>query len=107
MEYLRRNSRLSIASETKLNADDHASEAYYLNKLEGESNFISEVFFLTVAAHHYGLGATEVLHGDLARRLHELEKHVEQLQQDRDRWINVCLFSKWVIKNRYIANFCD
>ena len=47
------------------------------------------MFFLTVAAHHYGLGATEVLHDDLAKRLHELEKHVEQLQNDRDRWVNV------------------
>jgi len=89
VEYLRRSSRLSIGPETKLNADEHASEAYYSVKLAGDSNFISEVFFLTVAAHHYGLGATEVLHDDLAKRLHELEKHVEQLQQDRNRWVNV------------------
>ena len=94
MEYFRRSCRLSIATETKLNSDDHASEAYYEEKLDGETNFISEVFFLTVAAHHYGLGATEVLHDDLAKRLHDLEKHVEQLQQDRERWINVGLYRK-------------
>ncbi|KAF8459134.1 ubiquitin elongating factor core-domain-containing protein [Terfezia claveryi] len=88
VEYLRRNSRLNIVLETKLNADEHASETYYSTKLDGVSNFISEVFFLTVAAHHYGLGATEVLHDDLAKRLQELENHVEQLQHDRDRWVN-------------------
>ena len=89
MEYLRRNSRLSVGSETKLNADAEASEAYYSKKLDGQSNFISDVFFLTVAAHHYGLGATEVTHDQLGRDLHEMEKHLEHMQEERAKWLNV------------------
>ena len=89
MEYLRRKSRLNIARETKLNADDHISDGYYAIRLETESNFISEVFFLTVAAHHYGLGATELVHDQLVKDLHEMEKHLEHLQQDRTRWLDV------------------
>jgi hypothetical protein len=33
-----------------INADQHASDAFYSKKVEGTSNFITEIFFLTVAA---------------------------------------------------------
>ncbi|KAF8474888.1 ubiquitin elongating factor core-domain-containing protein [Kalaharituber pfeilii] len=88
IEYLRRNSRLDISLETKLNADDQASGRYYSQKSEGENNFISEIFFLTVAAHHYGLGATETTHDQLGKDLYEMEKHLESMQQERDKWLN-------------------
>ena len=90
---------MDVSSETKLNADDQASEDFYSNKAEGTSNFISEVFFLATAAHNYGLGATETTHDQLARDLNDMEKHLEKLEQDRSKWLNVscwklndCLF---------------
>jgi ubiquitin conjugation factor E4 B len=55
----------------------------------GADNFISEVFFLNVAANHYGLGATEVTHDQLSKDIAEMEKHLEKIQAERQRWINV------------------
>jgi ubiquitin conjugation factor E4 B len=57
-EYFRRNPRIDIKDETKLNSDQKTSDKFYETKLEGVPNFITEVFFLTLAAHHYGSECT-------------------------------------------------
>jgi ubiquitin conjugation factor E4 B len=56
---LRRHPRVDIKEETKLNADQSTSDRFY-SEAVGGINFISEVFFLTLAAHHYGSEATIV-----------------------------------------------
>lgn len=89
IDYFRRDPRLDITDETKLNADEDTAFGFYSKKVEGANNFISEVFFLNVAAHHYGLGATEVTHDQLAKDIGDMEKHLERIQAERQRWINV------------------
>jgi ubiquitin conjugation factor E4 B len=73
-DYLRRNPRIDISDETKLNADQATSDAFYSKKVDGTSNFISEVFFLNLAAHHYGSEATNSKLKDLDREIKHLQK---------------------------------
>ncbi|KAI1819197.1 ubiquitin fusion degradation protein 2 [Xylaria intraflava] len=82
LDYLRRTPRVDMSDETKLNADQATSDAFYHNKAEGTSNFISEVFFLTLAAHHYGLGATNSKLKDLDKDIKYVEKVIKQLEEE-------------------------
>ncbi|KAI0451534.1 ubiquitin fusion degradation protein 2 [Xylaria acuta] len=82
LDYLRRAPRVDMSDETKLNADQATSDAFYNNKAEGTSNFISEVFFLTLAAHHYGLGATNSKLKDLDKDIKYVEKVIKQMEEE-------------------------
>ncbi|KAI1135742.1 ubiquitin conjugation factor E4 [Hypoxylon sp. FL0543] len=73
VDYLRRNPRVDVSDETKLNADQATADAFYKKLVPGSSNFISEVFFLTLAAHHYGLGAT-------SSKLKSLDKEIKYVE---------------------------
>ncbi|KAI0136961.1 ubiquitin elongating factor core-domain-containing protein [Xylariales sp. AK1849] len=74
IDYLRRNPRVDMSDETKLNADQATSDAFYSKTVDGTSNFISEVFFLNLAAHHYGSEATN-------SKLKDLDKEIKHLQR--------------------------
>ncbi|KAJ8117830.1 hypothetical protein ONZ43_g4113 [Nemania bipapillata] len=82
LDYLRRTPRVDMSDETKLNADQATSDAFYGNKAEGTSNFISEVFFLTLAAHHYGLGATNSKLKELDKDIKYVEKVIKQMEDE-------------------------
>ena len=86
VEYLRRHPRVDIKEETKLNADQHASDEYYSVEIDGQSNFISEVFFLTLAAHHYGSEGTHSTFIQLEKDLKYMEKQIEIIEADRPKW---------------------
>lgn len=87
-EYLRRQPRIDIKDETKLDIDQNASDNFYEGSAEGTNNFISEVFFLTLAAHHYGTEATNQTLSQLEKDLKRMEKHIEEIELDRHKWIN-------------------
>jgi ubiquitin conjugation factor E4 B len=74
IDYLRRNPRVDMSDETKLNADQATADAFYSKNVEGTSNFISEIFFLNLAAHHYGSEATN-------SKLKELDKDIKHFQR--------------------------
>ncbi|KAJ2983669.1 hypothetical protein NUW58_g6211 [Xylaria curta] len=82
LDYLRRAPRVDISDETKLNADQATSDSFYNNKVEGTSNFISEIFFLNLAAHHYGLGATNSKLKDLDKDIKYVEKVLKQMEEE-------------------------
>ncbi|KAH9896390.1 ubiquitin conjugation factor E4 [Xylariomycetidae sp. FL2044] len=82
IDYLRRSPRVDMSDETKLNADQATSDAFYNNQASGTSNFISEVFFLTLAAHHYGLGATNSKLKDLDKDINYVEKVIKQMEEE-------------------------
>lgn len=102
VEYLRRKPRIDIKEETKINADQHGSEEYYSIELEGQSNFISEVFFLNLAAHHYGSEATNSKLIQLEKDLKYMEKQVALIEADRPKFtynpIQLALFEKQLKK---------
>jgi ubiquitin conjugation factor E4 B len=89
VDYLRRDPRVDIRDETKLNADQNSSEEYYKHKAEGTSNFISEVFFLTLAAHHYGSEAINVTIKNIERDIKHLIKSIAQLELERPKFLGV------------------
>lgn len=88
VDYFRRNPRVDIKDETKLNADQAQSDAFYANKLEGESNFITEIFFLTLAAHHYGSEAANSKMKNLDRDIKYYEKNIKLMEEERNKLIS-------------------
>lgn len=88
VNYFRRSPRLDIKEETKLNADQAQSDAFYAQKVDGTSNFISEVFFLTLAAHHYGSEATNAKLKALDRDIKFYEKHIKAMEVERFKFLN-------------------
>ncbi|KAL2852853.1 ubiquitin elongating factor core-domain-containing protein [Aspergillus pseudoustus] len=86
--YLHRNPRVDIKDETKINADQHASDAFYTKESEGTSNFITEIFFLTVAAHHYGSESLTSKVETLDRDLKHLESTLAKFEAERHKYAN-------------------
>jgi ubiquitin conjugation factor E4 B len=86
IDYLRRTPRVDIKDETKINADKKTSEEFYSTKADGASNFISEVFFLTVAAHHYGTEAANSKLSSLQKDVKWLKKELEKFETERHKY---------------------
>ncbi|KAI9676772.1 MAG: hypothetical protein M1829_002867 [Trizodia sp. TS-e1964] len=84
--YLKRNPRVNIHDETKLNADQKSADEFYSSSESGTSNFISEIFFLTLAAHHYGTEAVGAKLLQLDKDIKHIEKELENLVSQRTRW---------------------
>ena len=90
VNYLRKSPRVEISDETKINADQKTSDEFYANDLgPRENHFMTEVFFLTLAAHHYGKEAANTKLSDLQRQINHLEKQVEQFEKDRPKYASV------------------
>ncbi|KAL9115398.1 MAG: hypothetical protein Q9227_000719 [Pyrenula ochraceoflavens] len=88
INYLQRQSRVNMKDETKINADQQASDAFYGKSVGGTSNFITEIFFLTVAAHHYGTeGANSALQ-ELEKELKHMQKQLDKFETERHRYVN-------------------
>lgn len=85
-EYVHRDSRLDMQDETKINADQHASDEFYSKRVEGTSNFITEIFFLTVAAHHYGSESLTSKLEQLDKDLRQMESTITKFELERPRW---------------------
>jgi ubiquitin conjugation factor E4 B len=85
VDYLRRSPRIDITEETKLNADQGQSDAFYGKKVTGTSNFISEVFFLTLAAHHYGSEAANSKLTTLDRDIKWYLKNIAMIEAERPK----------------------
>jgi ubiquitin conjugation factor E4 B len=88
IDYLRRSPRIDIKDETKINADQEQSDAFYSKKAEGTSNFISEVFFLTLAVHHYGSEATNSKMTSLDRDIKYYQKNIVMMEAERPKFVN-------------------
>lgn len=88
IEYLRRHPRVDIKEETKINADQGHSDEFYQQEVEGSNNFISECFFLTVAAHHYGTEAARNMLKEMDRSLKHMAKQIEEFETQRHKYIN-------------------
>lgn len=86
--YFRRNPRVDIKEETKLNADQAESDEFYSQKVDGTTNFITDIFFLTLAAHHYGSEATNAKLKNLDKDIKFYEKHLKTLEAERPKFAN-------------------
>lgn len=88
IDYLRRSPRVDIKDETKINADQQTSDEFYSHTVEGTNNFISEVFFLTVAAHHYGFEAANSKLSNLQKDVKWLEKELAKMEPERHKYMS-------------------
>jgi ubiquitin conjugation factor E4 B len=88
VNYFRRNPRVDIKDETKLNADQAQSDAFYSQKVDGTNNFITEVFFLALAAHHYGSEAVNAKIKVLDKDIKFYEKHIARMEAERPKFVN-------------------
>jgi ubiquitin conjugation factor E4 B len=96
IDYLRRDPRVDISDETKINADQKTADNFYNQKVEGTNNFISEIFFLTVASHHYGAEAAQTRMSTLSKTAKRMEKDLQGFEAERHKYAN---------DPRYLARF--
>lgn len=91
VKYFQRKPRVNITDETKLNADQAYSDNFYAkaDPGPGDSNFISEAFFLTLAAHHYGSEAANSQLKNLDREIKYLERHIKAMEAERPKIANI------------------
>ncbi|PHH65787.1 hypothetical protein CDD81_1514 [Ophiocordyceps australis] len=87
--YFKRKPRIDIQDETKLNADQATADKFYADKIAGDSNFISEAFFLALAAHHYGSETLSSQLKTLDREIKILEKSIRVMETERPKVANV------------------
>ncbi|KAF7197645.1 Ubiquitin conjugation factor E4 [Pseudocercospora fuligena] len=88
VDYLRRNPRVDISDETKINADQQTADNFYSHQAGGTSNFISEAFFLAVAAHHYGTEAAQTNIENIRRNIKYHEKELVAAEAERAKYLN-------------------
>ncbi|KAB5586053.1 putative ubiquitin fusion degradation protein [Coniochaeta sp. 2T2.1] len=86
VNYFRRNPRVDIKEETKINADQAQSDAFYAQKVDGTTNFITEVFFLALAAHHYGSEAVNTKIKGLEKDIKYYEKNIAKLEAEKPKF---------------------
>ena len=87
IEYLRRKPRVNISDETKLNADQAQADAFYAKTADGQSKFVSEVFFLNMASHHYGMGGVNQKFKDMDREIKHMEEQATEIEEERTKLI--------------------
>jgi len=88
VDYLRRKSRVDISDETKMNMDQKTSDEFFGAEAEGTNNFISEVFFLTVASHHYGTEAAQTRMSTLQKTAKRMEKDIMEFEKERHKFLS-------------------
>ncbi|CAK7264291.1 Ubiquitin conjugation factor E4 [Sporothrix epigloea] len=89
IDYLRRKPRIDISDETKLNADQAQADAFYAKTAEGETKFVSELFFLNMASHHYGTGAAGQKFKDMDREIKHMEEQFAVLEEEKKKLIGM------------------
>ncbi|EXX53635.1 hypothetical protein RhiirA5_349834 [Rhizophagus irregularis] len=88
VNYFRKSRRIDISQETKIKATQQESDAYYSSAVNeaASPNFISEIFFITLAMHHYGPLQCYNKYNNLNRDLAELQKQYDRLKADQPKW---------------------
>ncbi|WBW74100.1 ubiquitin-protein ligase E4 Ufd2 [Schizosaccharomyces osmophilus] len=82
-EYLRRRPRIDFKEETKLNADQKSSEEFYSRGFEGSNNFISDIFFINLSYHHFGINAAVKALEQTLVSIRDSEKLRERLEAEQ------------------------
>lgn len=88
-DYFISSTRLNVTEDTKINADKESYEAHLSSYRSSHPtptppNFVSDIFFLTVAMHHYGLLSTLRYYGAFCKEMEEMRKQVNNMKAERD-----------------------
>lgn len=71
-----------------MNASEQKANEYYAQRLDQAPNFISEVFFLNMACHKYGMVSTLNRFEQISSEVNEMEKHYDRLKLEESSWAN-------------------
>ncbi|KAI0927144.1 hypothetical protein AcW1_007520 [Taiwanofungus camphoratus] len=83
--YYAHSSRINLKDETRINAtSDEAEQWRNRNKVSEAAppNFISDIYYLTLALNHYGYQKTISTFEDLSRQHDEMQRHLDMLTGD-------------------------
>jgi ubiquitin conjugation factor E4 B len=73
--YFAKEGRIELGEVTRINSDQEATDAYFKELKDSDagekSNFVTDLFYVTVCALHYGLGA-------VVREIKELKRLIEE-----------------------------
>ncbi|KAI8332411.1 ubiquitin elongating factor core-domain-containing protein [Chlamydoabsidia padenii] len=87
--YFRTSGRINIKKDTKINADEVQSDAYYNDvQITTNHNFITEIFYLTLTFLHCGPIRSFVNFNHFIREYGELKKQCDKAQEDAARTAN-------------------
>lgn len=86
LNYFRTEPLYDISDETKIAGDNASSVEFYSTPLPGTPNFISHIFYMSVAFLHYGLGG--VIHSQTRskKRLEDLTSRLDYLEKKLAEW---------------------
>jgi ubiquitin conjugation factor E4 B len=83
------SSRIDITEDTRVVADKSTADEYAQEQAKAinqtSPNFITEMFFLTTAYHHYGVLSSIRYDGNLGKQLQKMKEQAERLKADHDR----------------------
>jgi ubiquitin conjugation factor E4 B len=81
--YFARSKLIDLKDETRINATAQEASQWASAQEPGPApNFISDVFFLTVATSHYGMQQTIRRYEDSLKHYDELRNHIESIEAD-------------------------
>lgn len=100
--YYVHSSRIDLKEETRINATSNEAEDFHkqhesdngvfalaidhahtnIVSMSAPPNFISDIFYITLAMGHYGYSKTITTFEDLARQHDDMTRHLEQLEGD-------------------------
>ncbi|KAF0531124.1 Ubiquitin conjugation factor E4 [Gigaspora margarita] len=88
VNYFCKSNRIDISRETKIKATQQEADTYFSSVDESASapNFISEIFFLTIAMHHYGPLHSYEVYNNFIRDILELQKQYDRMRADQPNW---------------------
>ncbi|KAI8823342.1 ubiquitin elongating factor core-domain-containing protein [Fimicolochytrium jonesii] len=88
-DYFTYSTRIDLSEQTRINIDkeqyeQHVADWKASHPDQTAANFVSDIFFVTLAMHHYGILSTIRTYGSLIKQTEELRKHVDKMVQDRN-----------------------
>jgi ubiquitin conjugation factor E4 B len=84
--YLLLSSRLDVSDDTRINADKTAVDEFIKTIPSSPSfNFVTEIFYMTLAYHHYGALSIIRHSGNMTKHIQRMKEQLDKLISDRDR----------------------
>ena len=91
VDYYKYSHRTPITDHTRINSDTTSAEEYFSSWRTSReqlpvANFISDVFYLTLASQHYGFLSAVRNYGSLLKSIEEFNKQLDVMRSQRGSW---------------------
>lgn len=81
IDYLGKNKLIDLKEETRVNSSIKESADYYQD-IQGDTNFISDCFFITLTYLNYGIGGVSVRYDKLKNQINQLQERVDMIERN-------------------------